>query len=49
MSYIQKLDKRDKELARKQMIAMLKDSLRDELIALKAQKQIIEEIEALDR
>ena len=39
---------RDKELVKKHLIAMLKDALREELVALKKKKQILEELEEID-
>ena len=41
--------KTDKDLTRRQLISMLKDCLRNELVALKRRKQILEELEALER
>ena len=41
--------KTDKDLTRRQLISMLKDCLTNELVALKRRKQILEELEALER
>ena len=39
----------DKILTRRQLIAMLKESFRDELIALKNRSQILKQLEAVER
>ena len=39
---------RDKELVKKYLIAMLKDALNEELVALKKRKQILDELVAID-
>jgi hypothetical protein len=39
----------EKEITRRQLCSRLKECMNQELIALKMRKQIIEELEALDR
>jgi hypothetical protein len=49
MAFTGNSTKTDKELTRRQLISMLKDSLKSEMVAVKRRQQILEELEALDR
>lgn len=49
MKYTESSKRMEKEIARRQLCSRLKECMNQELIALKMRKQIIEELEALDR
>jgi hypothetical protein len=49
MKHTESSKRMEKEITRKQLCSRLKECLNQELITLKMRKQIIEELEALDR